>query len=83
MKLSRDLSNYHHPLTKMFKIPASKKEWEKYKLSEEQVAFFNENGYVSGIKLLDEEQVEQLNAELAEVMDPAHPKNDYTLRFYV
>ena len=64
MKLSRDLSDYHHLITDMFTIPNTNKEWEQYKLSEEQIAFFHENGYISGIKLLNEEQVEHLMKQI-------------------
>lgn len=82
MELSRDLSDYHQSVTDMFTIPANAMEWEKYKLSEEQIAFFEENGYVSGIKLLDEDQVERLNKELLEVMDPKHPNHDLLYEFH-
>jgi ectoine hydroxylase-related dioxygenase (phytanoyl-CoA dioxygenase family) len=76
MELLRDLSNYHHLVSDMFKIPASEKEWEKYKLTDEQISFFHENGYLSGIKLLEEDQVELLNNELPVVMDMNHPNHD-------
>jgi len=74
--LLRDLSNYHYLVSDMFTIPANEKEWEKYKLTEEQISFFHENGYLSGIKLLEEDQVEQLNSELLVVMDMNHPNHD-------
>ncbi len=82
MKLFRDLSNYHQLVTDMFKIPTNDKEWEQYKLADEQVAFFNKNGYLSGIKLLEEDQVEQLNKELLEVMDLRHPNHDLLYEFH-
>ena len=46
-----------------------------YKLSDEQVAHFKEFGYVSNIKLLEEDAIEALRKELDEVIDPNHPKN--------
>lgn len=82
MKLERDLSLYHNPISTMFSIPQTDKEWEQYKLTEEQIAFFHENGYVSGIKLLDEEQIEQLNKELVAVMDPNHPNHDLLYEYF-
>src|SRR5690606_18585610 len=36
----------------------------------EQVAFFHEHGYVAGVRVLDEAQVEALRGELAELMQP-------------
>jgi len=74
--LLRDLSNYHYLVSDMFTIPANEKEWEKYKLTEEQISFFNENGYLSNIKILDENQVDLLNSELLVVMDMNHPNHD-------
>lgn len=43
-------------------------EVEKYKLSDEQIKFFEENGYVSGIPCLNDEQVEKLRQELEIIM---------------
>ena len=82
MEQFRDLAEYHHLISDMFSIPFNNKEWEKYKLSEEQIAFFEENGYVSGIKLLEDDQVDRLNKELVEVMDPSHPNHDFLYEFH-
>lgn len=67
----------------MLHWPKSAEEWEQYRLSEEQISFFNLHGYVSGIKLLDEEQVAKLENELTEIMDPSHPENDLLYDFYI
>lgn len=82
MKISRDLADYDHLITTMFTIPLNSQEWNRYRLSEEQVAFFEINGYLSDIKLLEEDQVEQLNNELLEVMDPSHPNHDLLYEFH-
>jgi ectoine hydroxylase-related dioxygenase (phytanoyl-CoA dioxygenase family) len=66
----------------MFHWPKSAEEWEQYKLSKEQVEFFNIHGYLSGIKLLDEEQVAKLENELSEIMDINHPKHDLLYEFH-
>ena len=79
----RDLSNYHGLISDFFKQPGSKEEWEQYRLSKEQVDFFNENGYVSGIKLLEEWQVDALNAELAVIADPEHPAHHLFYEFHL
>jgi ectoine hydroxylase-related dioxygenase (phytanoyl-CoA dioxygenase family) len=49
--------------------------WDQYRLTPEQVDFFHHNGYCSGVRLLDENQVAQLRAELADLIDPAYPAN--------
>ena len=66
-----DLSTKHSPISEMFARP-SNDDWEKYRLSDDQVAFFHEQGYVSGIRLFDEEQIEILRKELADFFDASH-----------
>ena len=78
----KDLSRVHSLLSDMFKWPSSEEEWEKYKLSDEQIAFFCKNGYVSNIKILEEWQVEQLNGELQEIADPSHPGHSLFYEFH-
>jgi ectoine hydroxylase-related dioxygenase (phytanoyl-CoA dioxygenase family) len=68
-----DLSKYHHPITDLFHFPKTSSDWEPYRLSKEQLDFFNEQGYLNGIKLLDDEQIEVLKKELEEIADPKHP----------
>ena len=82
MKLSRDLADHHRMVTGMFLTPKSDEEWQQYRLSDDQVEFFHEHGYVSGIKLLNDHQINQLNRELAEIMDPKHPDHDLFYEFH-
>jgi hypothetical protein len=70
-----DLSTRHEPITDLFKLPRSADEWMSYRLSDEQVSFYKEHGYVSGIKMLDDEQVEVLCRELNELGDPSFEAN--------
>jgi hypothetical protein len=68
-----DLSAYHYPLTHLFAKPSTKGAWEAYRLSESQVEFYREHGYVSGIRVLDESQVDALLDELTTLAHPTHP----------
>ena len=68
-----DLSRYHRPVSDLFPQPVTVQEWESYRLSDEQVSFYKEHGYLAGIRMLNEDQVEALRRELAELVDPAHP----------
>lgn len=77
-----DLSEYHLPVSKLFRWPTSSAEWDQYRLSKEQVEFFKEYGYLSDIKFLDEEQVQQLNKQLADIMDPEHPGHHLYYEFH-
>ncbi len=78
---TRDLSKVPHLIGELFQWPESAGDWEAYKLTKEQVEHFEEFGYVSGIKLLDEQHVSQLQEELNELADPAHPGNSLFYEF--
>ena len=64
---THDLSNYSSPIADLFEQPKTAKEWEQYMLTGEQVASFREHGFVSGIKILTDEQVSTLNEELVKL----------------
>ena len=78
----KDLSAFHQLVSDMFKWPTTPEEWEPYRLNDEQLKFFTEHGYVANIKLLEEWQIDQLNEELAEIIDPAHPDNSLFYQFF-
>ncbi len=82
MQINVDLSDYAHQVSEMFHVPVSEEEWDSYKLTDEQVSFFHENGYLAGIKVLDEWQVDQLNEELPEIMDAGHPGHELLYEFH-
>jgi hypothetical protein len=81
-KLEQDLSEHHQLVSDLFPNLSAKEAWEKYKLTDKQVSFFNTYGFVSGIKLLDDRQVEQLLYELDEIKEPSHPKNHLFYEFH-
>jgi ectoine hydroxylase-related dioxygenase (phytanoyl-CoA dioxygenase family) len=70
--VTEDLSQYHAPVTDLFRAPASGAVWDEYRLTDEQVAFYAEHGYLSGVRMFDDAQVEALRTELAELMKPEH-----------
>src|SRR6187399_905227 len=78
---SKDLSLIHKLITGLFKWPSSKAELESYMLTDEQVAFFHEHGYLAGIKMLDEEQIHFLRNELPVIADPTHPAHHLYYEF--
>ena len=71
--MKEDLSEYHGPLTDLFERPASPEEWAAFRLSDKQVRFYREQGYLAGVRVLDEGQIGRLRAELEELTDPRHP----------
>src|SRR6266496_1213349 len=68
-----DLSNKHHLLSDLFHRPRRRDEWDRYRLSNEQVHFYHRNGYLAGIRMLNDEQVDLLREELSALVDPSHP----------
>jgi hypothetical protein len=71
--MTEDLSLHHQPISDLFPAPALVREWDRYRLSAEQIEFYKANGYLAGLRLLDDNQVEILRAELHELGEPAHP----------
>ncbi len=69
-----DLATRHEPVGS-FLGDALTRELREFRLSDEQVAHFQEFGYVSGVRVLSDEQVETLRSELAELVNPTHPGN--------
>lgn len=72
---TKDLSEVHEQITNMFTWPETKDDWEQYRLTKDQVDFFNENGYLAGVKMLNDEQVTVIRKELMELADGSHPGN--------
>ncbi len=59
-----DLSDFCCPISNLFEQPKNTAEWEQYVLSEEQIEFFKNNGYLCDIKILNDKLVDALNEEL-------------------
>ena len=77
----RDLSTQHTFVSDLFQRPSSREEWLRYRLADEQVQFYRENGYLAGIRMLNDKQVEVLREEVAALVDPNHPGNDLFYEF--
>lgn len=81
-ELERDLSLHVGLISDLFPSLSARDAWEEYKLTDEQIAHFNEYGYLSNVKILEEHQVDQLNEELAMLADPSYEKNDLFYEFH-
>lgn len=71
--MSEDLSLVHEPVGGLFHQPPVENDWNKYRLTDEQIEFYQHNGYLAGLRVLHDQQVETLRAELNALIDPAHP----------
>jgi hypothetical protein len=67
-----DLSTRHEPVTDLFPRAASPSDWQQYRLSDEQVAQFNRDGFLPGVRILNERQIETLRTELADLVKAGH-----------
>jgi len=76
-----DLAAYHEPLTELF--PRPRGDDERFQLDDEALRSWHENGYVAGVRVLEEAQVEVLRRELEQLFDPAHPGNELFHEFHV
>ena len=77
----KDLSTQHAFVGNLFERPTRASEWSDYRLSDEQVDFYREHGYLAGVRMLNDEQVEVLRDEVAALVDPKHPGNHLFYEF--
>ena len=66
-----DLSTRHNLISDLFTIPATSEEWTPYRLTDDQVEFYHRHGYLAGIRMLSDEQVETLRQQFNELIDPS------------
>jgi ectoine hydroxylase-related dioxygenase (phytanoyl-CoA dioxygenase family) len=80
--MQADLSLRHELVGDLFSLPQTAADWDQYRLTQEQVDFFHENGYLKGVRVLSDEQVERLRGELRKLFDPNHPQNDLFYEYH-
>lgn len=76
MKISIDLANQHRLIGDLFPSISPQEAWDSYHLSPEQLDFYNENGYLAHVQILDNKQIAQLRSELEEISDSSHPGHE-------
>jgi ectoine hydroxylase-related dioxygenase (phytanoyl-CoA dioxygenase family) len=79
--VTRDLSEQHDFVGNLFTKPSDSDGWARYRLTTEQVEFYEEHGYLAGVRMLSEEQVEVLRDEVLALVDPQHPGNHLFYEF--
>ncbi len=77
-----DLSTAHELVSDLFALPDTPEGWAQHRLSPEQIAFFHTQGYLAGLRILSDEQVDRLCAELSNLTDPAHPQNELFYEYH-
>ena len=76
MTMPNDLSLRHELVSGLFEIPRTPAGWDDYRLSDDQVDFYRENGYLPGVRILNGAQVEALRDELDSLVEPSNPGNE-------
>jgi ectoine hydroxylase-related dioxygenase (phytanoyl-CoA dioxygenase family) len=79
---AKDLSNVHELIGDLFQWPASKEAWEGLMLPTDKVEFFHQNGFLPGIRMLDDTQVEIIRGELTDVADISHEGHSFFYEFH-
>lgn len=77
-----DLAKHHLPLTALFEQPSTSDDWSQYRLTNEQIEFFHQHGYLAGIRVLNDEQINALRSELPALIDPNHPGHKLFYEFH-
>lgn len=77
-----DLAQRHELVSDLVELPRTQDDWKKYRLTDSQLAQYDRDGYVSGVRLLDDDQVERLREELYDLTDPNHPANNLFYEFH-
>ena len=73
--MAKDLSLIHEPVSNQLNSPAER-------LDDSQLQHFKEKGYVSGIKILEDNQIELLRTQLAELFDSNHDGNELWYEYH-
>ena len=76
--MTEDLSQYHHPVGNLFPKPD---DLTQFRLNNEQLEFYRENGYLAGVRLLNDDQIEALRREVMALVDSNHPGNELFYEF--
>ncbi|QDV12151.1 Phytanoyl-CoA dioxygenase (PhyH) [Rosistilla oblonga] len=70
--MATDYSTFHEPTSDLFERLAAVSDLSPFRLTDEQIAHYHEFGYLAGVRILDDAQIEHLRAELAELVQPDH-----------
>jgi ectoine hydroxylase-related dioxygenase (phytanoyl-CoA dioxygenase family) len=80
--MTSDLSLQHQPSGALFDLPETSAAWEAFRLTPEQVARYERDGFLSGVRILDDDQIERLRNELETFFEPAHPGHELWYEYH-
>ncbi|MFP6905294.1 MAG: phytanoyl-CoA dioxygenase family protein, partial [Verrucomicrobiota bacterium] len=77
-----DYALHHEAVSDLVRSPDTREGWEALALGPERVADFERDGFLSGIRVFDEAQVERLRGDLARLAGPASPGRDLFYEYH-
>lgn len=77
-----DLSTRHEPILDLFRRHQHAAARQRYRLSDGQLAQFERDGFLAGIPVLDDDEVDQLCDELWQLMDPQAPGHELFYEYH-
>lgn len=77
-----DLASIRGMAGNLFPRPANPSTWEALRLTSEQIEHYAQHGFVAGVRVLDDAQVDALCAALERLADPKHPGNSLFYEFH-
>ena len=80
--MNDDLGLFNKPISNLFPKPQNIEEWKSYCLSEDKLLEFEENGFIQGIKVLNDDQIEVLREELSEMVVPDHEGREFFYEYF-
>lgn len=69
-------------MSEFVSLPQNADEWDKYRLTDQQIDDFDRQGYLAGVKVLSDLQIETLREELTELMKESHPAHHLFYEFH-
>ncbi len=80
--MREDLAGIHGLIGDIFQWPAAGDAWGAFRLTGEQIAQFHDRGYISGIRVLNDTQIDTLLTALDRLTDPRHPAHHLFYEFH-
>lgn len=80
--MTDDLSRHHRFVSNLFAGAADAAARDRFRLTDEQVEFYREQGYLPGVRILTDEQVDALREELAVFFQPDHPGRELWYEYH-
>lgn len=69
---ANDLSSVHSPIGTLFSTRCTEQDLNAFRLNSDQIRCYEEHGYVAGIPVLNDDQIEVLRNDLQRFFDPNH-----------